>query len=177
MANVKHYVLTAVILGSIAMVGGAIIGATHLITKEQIKRNEAKKIDEGIKSLFGDDITRSDAIKIEGNDKYLDCYYVVNVNDTLKGYAFRTTGSNMYGKISMLVGITTTYDIGHIYLVSNEQTYAQTLVDEYVTPYNSEDNHRELDDVSCGATYGAKLIREMANEAKDWANTNLGGKA
>ena len=172
--NVKHYVLTAVILGSIAMVGGALIGVTNLITKDQIVKNEKKKIKDGIIELFGDDANPSEAIEIKGDDKYLDCYYVVNNKDNaLKGYAFRTSGSNIYGKISMLVGISTSYDIGHIVLITNEQTYASTVVDDYITPYNN--NTRPLDDVECGATYGAKLINEMAKEAASWANTNLKG--
>lgn len=171
--NVKHYILTAVILGSIAMVGGALIGVTNLLTKNQIVKNEKKKINEGMVALFGEGSSASEAIEIKGNDKYLDCYYTVNKDNALQGYAFRVTGSNMYGKISMLVGIKTTFEIGHIYLITNEQTYAQTLVDEYVTPYNNDQS--SLDDVTCGATYGAKLVNEMANEAKSWADNNLKG--
>ena len=79
----------------------------------------------------------------------------------------------MYGKITMLVGISTTYEIGHIYMVTNEQTYATTLVDNYIDPYN-EDSH-DLDDVSCGATYGATLIKDMAKQAQNYAIDKLGG--
>jgi len=71
----------------------------------------------------------------------------------------------MYGKISLIAGFdVATHNFMSLYLVSNEQTYASTLVDNYVTPLNSGD--RDLEDVSCGATYGAKLIRDMVNEAK-----------
>ncbi|MCR5505554.1 MAG: hypothetical protein K6F07_00960 [Bacilli bacterium] len=171
--NVKHYILTAVILGSIAMVGGALIGVANLITKDKIAKNEENKINVGIADLFGENTTRSEQINIIGNDKYLDYYYKVNANDALVGYAFRVTGRNAYGKISMLVGINTSYNVGRIYLITNEQTYAQTLVDNYVTPYNN--GTTSLDDVYCGATYGAKLVRDMANEAATWANSNLKG--
>ena len=172
--NVKHYLITALILGCIAMAGGALIGATNLITKDRIAQNEKQKIKDGIIALFGEDIVTNEETNIVGNDKYLDWYCIINdTNNSLKGYAFKTTGSNMYGKISMLVGITASYDIGHIVLITNEQSYATTVVDAYVTPYNN--GERNLDDVVCGASYGATLIKDMANEAKSWADTNLKG--
>ena len=54
------------------------------------------------------------------------------------------------------------------YTIVNEQTYASTLVDNYLVPLNN--GSRDLDDVTCGATYGAKLVRDMVNEAQEWCN-------
>ena len=94
--------------------------------------------------------------------------------------AFRTTGSNSYGKISLLVGFNyyqipggevCEYVFDSISVIVNEQTYASTLVDNYINPVN--DNTRNYEDVSCGATYGAKLIRDMINEAKEVANSDF----
>ena len=77
----------------------------------------------------------------------------------------------MYGKISMLVGYgkgiipggsEISYKFAGIYLITNEQTYASTLVENYVTPLNNDDI--KYDDVKCGATYGATLIKEMIEE-------------
>ena len=83
------------------------------------------------------------------------------------GWAVRTTGSNMYGKISMLVGFDYSSKLFKgIYLITNEQTYATTLVENYVSPLNSGD--RQLDDVKCGATYGATLINEMVTNAQEY---------
>ena len=49
-------------------------------------------------------------------------------------------------------------------VVVNEQTYASTLVENYIDPVNN--GEREISDTSCGATYGAKKIAEMINEAE-----------
>lgn len=170
--NVKHYILTAVVLGGIAAFSGAAIGLTNMITKNQIAANAANKIKKGLSQIYAD-AEFSEPHNIEGDDKYLDCYYVANKDNVLQGYVFQVTGSNMYGKISMLVGISPSFDIGHIFLVTNEQTYAQTLVDNFVTPYNNDKKGMSDSDVSCGATYGGKLIRSMAQEAQSWANNNL----
>ena len=86
-----------------------------------------------------------------------------NENESL-GYAFKTTGSNMYGKISLLAGYAeNNHGFIGLYLTVNEQTYASTLEDNYITQLNK--GKIDVDDVECGATYGAKLVRDMINEA------------
>ena len=172
--NVKHYLLTAIILGGIAAVSGAAIGLTYFVTKDQIAINAANRIKKGLAEIYPD-AEFSDGVAIDGDDKYLDYYYEAKKEDNLLGYVFQVTGSNSYGKISMLVGISTSFDIGHLYLVINEQTYAQTLVDNFVTPYNKDEIGMSDADVKCGATYGGKLVREMAQEAQSWASNNLKG--
>lgn len=168
MPNKKHYIITAITLGAIAMGSAALIGAANLITKNRIEQNEIKKFNEGITAIFGEN-SSSSPFSLDINDHYLVSSYHVDKNEETYGWAVRTTGSNMYGKISMLVGFT--YEsksfIG-IYLISNEQTYATTLVENYVTPLN--DGDIGLDDTKCGATYGATLIREMVSEAQDYVN-------
>ena len=172
--NVKHYVLTALVLGGIAAVSGGLIGLTNMITKDKIAINAANKIKKGLSEIYPD-TEFSDAQNIEGNYQYLDCYYTANKDNVLQGYIFQVTGNNDYGKISMLVGISPSCDIGQIYLVTNEQTYAQTLVDNFVTPYNNGDKGMNDDDVKCGATYGGKLVKAMAEEAQSYAKEHLKG--
>ena len=171
MSNMKKYILTAVTLGSIGAVSAGLIGIINMVTRNQIAANAVAKINKGLAEIY-DGATFSDKVDITGDDKYLDCYYVASKDNNQLGYVFQTSGSNMYGKVSMLVGISNDYTINRFYLITNEQTYATTLVDNYIDPFNGGD--RELDDVSCGATYGAKLVRSMAEEASAWAKDNLG---
>ena len=170
MPNMKKYILTAVTLGSIGAVSALLIGLANLVTRNQIAVNAENKIKKGLAEIY-DGATFSDKVEIDGNDKYLDCYYVASKDESTIGYVFQTTGSNMYGKISMLVGISKEFEANRFFFIVNEQTYATTLVDNYVTPFNN--GNRQLDDVSCGATYGAKLVKAMTEEAISWANTNL----
>ena len=165
MPNAKKYILTGVILGSIAGVAAGLIAATNLITSKKIKQNELNKVLSGIASIYGND----SKIKLEDDlteYEYAVHYYAIeNSRSEFLGYAIKTSGSNMYGKISLIAGFdNATHAFMSLYMVSDEQTYASTLEEKYVAPLNS--NERDLEDVSCGATYGAKLVRDMIKEAK-----------
>ena len=166
MANTKHYVITAITLGAIGAVSALAIGLTNFVTAERIKTNEQNKINSGIVEIFGENAKISLDQEFENEEyKYIErVYEVSSSDDTQIGYAFRTTGSNNYGKISLLVGFNLSSEFIKMEVVANEQTYAQTLVDNYIVPLNGDAS--KIDDVSCGATYGAKLVRDMINEAK-----------
>jgi len=165
MANAKKYILTGVILGSIAAVAAGLIAVTNLLTEKKIAQNELDAINKGISSIYGDSSIQSEG-KVEGHE-YVTYYYAVDYKKSdleMHGYAFKCEGSNMYGKVSLIAGFDGESNFMSLYLVKNEQTYASTLVDKYVVPLN--EGKREVEDVSCGATYGAKLVRDMINEAK-----------
>lgn len=175
MANKKHYVITSITLGAIAAVSAGLIGLTNMLTRNQIAVNAKNKINAGISEIFGksasisEELTNSEAGLLE-NYSYVEYVYTVQ-DDSEKdlGYAFRTTGYNMYGKVSLIVGFgKEEHSFLGLSIVVNEQTYASTLVEKYIDPLN--DGDRDLDDVSCGATYGAKLVRDMVNEASKAAD-------
>lgn len=171
MPNRKKYIITSITLGAIAAASAALIGVTNLLTAQNIKKNEKNKINAGIASIFGKNSSIIDEKDIK-EYQYTNHSYVVKTESSESDLALRTTGSNLYGKISMLVGLKDQGESGYvfvgIYLITNEQTYAATLEDNYIDPLNKGD--RSLEDVSCGATYGAKLIRDMVNEAIEVAN-------
>ena len=172
MSKYKHYIITAITLGAIGAGSAALISLTNLITEKRIEENKIIKINTGLAKIFPKADEFSEPNMILEDTEYLQNYYEASANDETLGYVFNATGSNMYGKITMLVGIDTNYEIGKIYLVSNEQSYAQTLVDYYVNPYN--DKKVNINDVNCGATYGAKLVRDMAQEAQSFAKEFFG---
>ena len=167
MPNKKHYIITAITLGCIAAGSAALIGVTNLVTKNQIVKNEQNKITKGLTSIFGDGITITEDADLD-TYKYVNHYYKLDEGKM----AFRTSGSNMYGQVSLIIGFNYT-DFVKMVVVTNEQTYATTLNDEYINHVN--DGNREIDDVSCGATYGAKLVRDMINEATEVAK-EMNGK-
>ena len=171
MPKIKHYILTSITLGSIALVSAGAIGLVNMFTNKKIAQNEIDKTNSAITTIFGEgaSIAKESSLEdfnIENNYSYLGTIYTVNLNEDLLGYGFKTSGSNAYGKIVLIVGFTVTANaFKGLYPVVNEQSYASTLVDNYITPLN--EGSRNLDDVSCGATYGAKLVEAMVNEAKD----------
>ena len=177
MANAKKYILTGVVLGSIAAVAAGLVAVTNLLTEKKIAQNEANAISKGISSIFGES-----EIKDEGkvsDQNYVTYFYQVDYKKSdleMHGYAFKCEGSNMYGKISLIAGFDSSSNFMSLYLVKNEQTYASTLVDKYVVPLN--EGNAKLEDVKCGATYGATTVKEMVEEAKEvskdfWSRKNV----
>ena len=167
MPNTKHYIITAVTLGLIGAASAAAIGATNAITRNKIAENEKNKIQSGIAEIFGANSSILEEKELEG-EKYTNIVYTVKMEGVENvQYAFRTDGSNMYGKISLLVGFNDLNQFKGMSIIVNEQTYASTLVENYVNPVKTADNKdTAIDAVKCGATYGATLIREMVNDAK-----------
>ena len=164
MDNKKKYILTSITLGIIAASSGALIGLSNLATKNRIAQNEIDKVNKGIQSIFGKESSIKEESAINGFQYVNYEYTVKDNNDASIGYAYRTSGKNMYGKISLLVGFDyTSLEFIKVFVITDEQTYASTLEDEYISPLNG--GSRDLDDTSCGATFGAKLVKEMVDEA------------
>lgn len=173
-SNIKKYIMTSIVLGAIAAASGILIGATNLITKERIAQNEKNKVKEGIADIFKQNDVNYEEFSLEDAGlkeeyKYVTTLYTVkDASGNDLGLVLKTSGSNMYGKISLIAGYDKeSQEFLNLSLITNEQTYATTLVDNYINPLN--DGERDLDDVTCGATYGAKLVRDMVNEAKQAA--------
>ena len=168
MANKKHYVMVSITLGAIAAASALLIGGANYLTNEKIKQHEINNINRGIDAIVGESAEIKDQKEIANEIyKYVAYYYAVGKenSDENIGVAYRTTGSNMYGKISLLVGFNLSNELVSISVISDEQTYAQTLTDNYIVPV--QEGTRDYNDVNCGATYGAKLIRDMINDASE----------
>ena len=164
----KHYIITGLTLGAIAACSAALIGVTNLVTRDQIVKNEQNKIQAGIAAIYGEGAIIKNEHEIT-DYKYTNYVYEIESHVDAPKFVFRTTGSNMYGKISMLVGLNqdvyyNEFALVDVYLIIDEQTYASTLEENYIDPLN--EGTRDLYDVNCGATYGAKLVRDMVEDAK-----------
>ena len=176
MSNLKKYITVAITLGAIALCSGLLIGATNLLTAGPIKDNEAREIEKGIKKIYGENASKSETETFESKRfTYVTERYSVLENNVLTGYAYKTEGSNSYGKIALIIGIDSDdFSFEGLYVIKNEQTYASTLVANYINPLN-EDKNLEAHDVVCGATYGAKTVRAMIEDAQKAAE-ELKGK-
>ena len=182
MSNIKKYLVTAVILGSIAMGSGLLIGATNLVTRGPIAEYEKNQINNGIKEIFSGHehihYSNDQEVEVDKSNPYVTHVYYVydgtNENDydnAFVGYAIKTEGSNNYGKIALIIGFNSSAFYTNMSVVKNEQSFASTLNRKYITKVKA--GEREIDDVSCGATYGAKLIRDMVNNAEDYIKNTL----
>lgn len=183
--NLKHFLKVGAVLCVIGAASALLIGVTNLLTSNVIEKRNIEKENNALKEVFIDadgnlptDLLPQEKIEINSDNKEyknLICYWnVKSTNETENidekyGYVFKTSGAdkNNYGIITMLVAINNDFSIGKISIISNTESYASTITNDYVNPYNK--GEIELGDVYCGATYGATIIKEMAESSKDYA--------
>ena len=182
-SNAKKYILTAVTLGLIAASGALLIAGANMITRDRIAENEQKSITNGIATIFGDGVSKEECElpTLPDGKEYTyitTCYEVKDADDFIAGYAFRTDGSNNYGKISLIIGFNTGVAYKGLSVIANEQSFASTLKKGYLDKIKdgSKTIHDPEVSVSCGATYGAQLVRAMVQEAEDTAEILVGVK-
>ena len=176
-SNIKKYIVTAITLGAIAMTSGLLVAGTNLITRDRIGEYEESQINQGIQDIFDDhnDAHYTMVEEVERNkttNKYVTSVYYVwgekqseSEEAPFYGWAFKTVGSNNYGKVSLIIGFNKDRIYKNISVVTNEQSFASTLKKKYIIKVQTKE--REITDVSCGATYGAKLVRDMVTCAQN----------
>ncbi len=156
-------------LGGLCAVLALAIAGTDLLTKDRIAKNAAEKEANGLRQVFSlEGLEFSEAVEVNDDDfPTLKKYYTVTLNDAEYGRVYSTAGKNAYGDVALLVGLQADYSLSRIYVLTNTESYGPTLKDEYLDPYNeAEDKESAVTEVKCGATYGAKLCRDMILESK-----------
>lgn len=178
MSNTKTYITTALTLGIIGVCAALAIGGVNLLTKDKIKKNEIVAQQNALKEIYSNADKFSDAKNDFSltDSQYLVNYYIAfdNSNNEI-GYIYYVDGRNAYGEIALMVGINN-FNIDQISVVINTESYATTLEDNYINPFINKEDGASLEDVKCGATYGAKLILNMTNEALQDYILKKGGK-
>ena len=170
-----RYVKISVTLGCFAAGSALLISLVNLFTADIIYQNANAAKLAAIKEIYGENVTYGKEIIIEDADfKYLDSYFSVTDQNNQIGTVFITSGSNAYGNINMAIGIN--YDesgtLGVMKLIENGQSFASTLQSNYVDKYNN--GEIGIYDTSCGATYGAILIKDMALQAQEYFVEKIG---
>ncbi|MFA6624147.1 MAG: hypothetical protein WCS80_00040 [Bacilli bacterium] len=167
--TVKKYVRVSLTLGLIAGIAALLIGLTNMVTADKITQNAKEKEKNGLTEVFtakeGTSYTYNEEKDI-GTFAYIQKIWIVSDSVSDIGLIYKTSGKNAYGSVTMLLGLSGEKDLGKMVILENTETYGQTLQDNYISPYNSAtDKNNAVADVTCGATFGAKLIKSMADEA------------
>ena len=180
--DVLHYLKVGGILCAIGAGSALLIGLTNVLTEGPIKKNQEANEQKALKNIYSkDDVDFGEKTDIKEDSKeykYLLSYWNPTKKgetaDETYGYIFKTHGAdkNNYGTVTMLVEITTKFEVGKISIVENTESYATTVQNDYVDKYNK--GEIGLNDVNCGATYGATLIKEMSEAAKNYCVSNFG---
>lgn len=175
--DVLHYLKVGGILCAVGGAAALLVGLTNLVTEPVIAENDRVALEGALSQCFKDDTLKfvkageEDIVlnSVEGRD-YVSGYYICyTADDAVYGYAFRGDGSNSYGSIDLLIGLrqdsSNQLVYGYLGMVSDTQSFKTKLEGTYVSGYNADPGTEALNDVSCGATYGARLVKNIVNDA------------
>lgn len=173
--TIKKILKVSLVLGAISSVSAGIIGLANAVTAPKIKENASKKELEALPQIYGGSTTDYEEVTYDGasvTDKYKLTYVLKQWKFTGDGsangsYVFKCYGQNGYGTVTMAIGITKAGDLCTIYLIEDTESYKTVLEPNYVDAYNNGcDKEESIENVKCGATYGATMIHDMAREAQ-----------
>lgn len=170
----KKWLKVGGILCAIAGASALVLTSLNLLTAPIIEQNNAKKQAGGYVEIFSNWAANSDPVTIDGNDNLAE--YRIAYSDTAKtqqiGYIYTSKSISVksYGSIKAMVGISGETDspvLGKVYLVEDGLSYKTQFETGYVNPYNANPSETTLNNVKCGATFGAEALQEIINAARD----------
>lgn len=167
-ATLKKYFTVSLTLGLIAGCSALLIGLTNLVTADRIAYNKNKAEIEGLKQVFEDEtlnITADESFDSTSYEFVLKKWNVTTAEDQFFGTIYKTSGKNDYGLITLLLGFTSDNTFSNMVVLENTETYGSTLQENYIDKVNN--GEIDYTEVTCGATYGAKTIQSMIDEAKE----------
>ncbi len=181
----NKYLKVSLTLATIASGSALLIGLMNLATVNPINTNKANRIKNGLAELYPNLTSYSAHDFLEEGEEGFEAQYsatafpciktlyLVDTNASARGYVYSTTGKNSYGQVNLLFSVNEG-KVGEIFVVTNTETYGQTLEENYVDLYNYGLLENGLADVKCGATFGAKTVKQQCDEAIEHWNLYYG---
>lgn len=158
----KKVIACGLVLFAIAGISSCLVSVVNHFTSNVISKNANEKENASLREIYP---TGDISSPVEVNGEHVEKYWIVTNQSS--GRIYKCSGKNAYGSITLLVGISSSYSLGRMSFLELNQSYAQTLKDNYIANYaSSEDKEAALNNVNCGATFGAKLIKSLVEEAK-----------
>lgn len=178
----KKYVHLTLVLFVIAFLSGFVLGVVNDFTKEPIAQAEAKKLSDGIVSIFPnvnrDALTEEENIVNLGTKVLKEYYIIYDDKDNLIGYVFYVNAPNPYKKLEFIVGIDTSGKVqGISYLVNEETPGVGTKVTnkDFINAFLGLEDVSDVDTIS-GATKSSLAVKNGITEALKYFNENLSDK-
>lgn len=178
----KNNIKIASILCGIALICALLIASFNMLTSEIIKENSEKTELQTIQAIYSDYDSSKSVVLPEATDSSIT--KIVEAKDSssnLLGYVYTVSGTNAYGKITLMVAVKNDKVI-QVEFLENTQSFASTVVAHVQASYPcsaenviyigikpsettkiGELSSAEVNsiDTSCGATYGANLVKEL----------------
>lgn len=171
MKEYKKYIKISIILGFIAALSGAILSLIFLITNPIIKENESKREKQSLEEIF-DNATFT---LLESEEESLSKKYEVLIENEFAGFVYIMSGKNSYGVIELMVGINKDKKLEKMVILKNEQSYKTTVEDHAKENYGNNIVKEDVEsiDVYCGATFGAKLVKELVSKSFEYFEKDM----
>ena len=165
----KTVFIIAITLMLVSGISGALIVCLNHFTEPIIEENNKRIEQEKLAQIYQD----ATFTKVE-NVSGVDVLYEAHQNNELVGYVYKVSGKNAYGAISLLVGINPDGLIKRSVMLENTESFATEVNNHFASSYHEDMSLAEVDsvDVKCGATYGAKLVKELINQALNHFEAN-----
>lgn len=164
----KNYIKFPLVLGLISACSGLLIGGVYMLVNPTIVNNQNATELAARQEVFAE-ATAFDKIERDFSDcTYLKEVYAATNEDGLLGYLYRGEGANSYGAISLYAGIIPD-EVGTLKTVSlleNTQSYASIVNDWVNVTFLAPIDDTNSIDVSCGATRGATIVKNIVLEAQ-----------
>lgn len=164
----KHIAAVGGILCAIGGIAALCITLANMVSAPIIAKNEAEAIQNALGNIYDGKYYDDEATPVKGHD-YIEQYWVVYKDEAKTdsfGYVFQGSGTNSYGDITLCVGIDNEGTVGKFETTKNTESFRSKLIAKYIDPYNADPSTANLDNVKCGATYGAKLIKSIVEDAQ-----------
>ena len=189
------YLKISSVLAGISLICALILAGMDMLTSPIIAKNNEQTEYETIVSIFNSyDKEKSEVVEGPYSSDYiLSKILAKDSSGKSLGTIYTLNGKNAYGNIKLMVAIKDG-EVLQVEFLENGQSFASTVNQHVISNYPSSEknsidvgfvsetnkyegslNQQELDlvDVKCGATYGAKLVKELVSAA---LNDAKGGK-
>ena len=184
----KKNIIISVILGTIALFCALLIALVNMVTSPTIDTNNKQKELDTCQAIFeAYDSGESEELDISNADSRITKKILAkDSSGTTIGYLYTVSGKNAYGIITLMVAIKDD-SVYQVEFLENGQSFSQNVENHVKNQYPSSetsdihvgfyddsqsevgslsiDDVKELDlnnsDVTCGATFGAKLVQQL----------------
>ena len=164
----KNFKIAAILM-IIAAICGLAVSGMNKVTSGIIERNQAEKEAALFKEIFtAYDIDNSQIITENLSDAAISKKVIAkNASGELLGNVYTVSGKNSYGPIVLLVGIDNNGKLVSIEFLENGQSYADSVQSHVDSKYSAGLDLAGVNsiDTKCGATYGAKTVKELVTIA------------
>lgn len=170
----KKYIITASVLTLIAGICAALIACINLVTAPIITKNNQNKKAKLCQEIFETYAAEKSTTITEGfNSNTIEEVIVAYDSDgKFLGFIYTVDGSNAYGEIELLLGITEEYKLAGVRFITNGQSFSSEANSHLENQYKENMTETDIDDldltksdVTAGATYASKLIRSLVKSA------------